>query len=215
MTPQQRKQASEDQLSALGIPINLHLPLVESEDEVRLRTRTELLRRLVALWAVAGTAVLKGNDFFRRYMTDNDLLEWLSPREKDFLLASEPSERQLIQSSWRLECLYFLGWCAGLVERIEIPTTQSSVEPFLHLFPQQGSDLSSLEAAIAIRPLPEILDWSDLLYRLHWSVRDAHLRGAPMPFGVEGGVVQEWHQAVNWMTRYDDEDDWDMVGTDT
>lgn len=57
--------------------------------------------------------------------------------------------------------------------------------------------------------------WADLLYRLHWAVRDARLTGSSQPAGIEGGVIQEWHLAVNWMTRYDNEDNWDRVGTDT
>ncbi|MFN9676334.1 MAG: DUF4272 domain-containing protein, partial [Betaproteobacteria bacterium] len=41
------------------------------------------------------------------------------------------------------------------------------------------------------------------------------LSGSAPPNGINGGVVQEWHRAVNWMICYGAEDDWDQVGTDT
>ncbi len=215
MTPAQRKQNSESVLKRHAIPINSSLPLIESEDDVSLRTTDELLRRLVALWAVAGTAFLRENDFFRRYIVENNLIGWLSASERDFLLVERPTQQQLIHASWQLEGLYFLAWCGGLVDQLKIPSTESSVESFMHLFPQEGESLARLHGAISVRSLHEVLDWADLLYRLHWAVRDAQLRGSPSPSAIKGGVVQEWHRAVNWMTRYEDEDDWDAVATDT
>lgn len=72
-----------------------------------------------------------------------------------------------------------------------------------------------LKESIRVRARSEVMMWADLLYRLHWAVRDARLTGSSQPAGIEGGVIQEWHLAVNWMTRYDNEDNWDRVGTDT
>jgi hypothetical protein len=53
------------------------------------------------------------------------------------------------------------------------------------------------------------------MYRLHWAARNAKLTGSAELNGIDGGVFQEWHRAVNWMIRYDSENDWDQVGTDT
>jgi hypothetical protein len=52
-SPEQRKANSERVLIARGIPINPHLPLIESDDDVTLRAEDEVLSRLIALWAVA------------------------------------------------------------------------------------------------------------------------------------------------------------------
>lgn len=215
MHPAERKAKSEELLRRRGAPINEHLPLIESDDEVVLRSADELLKRLVALWAVVGTAFLRGNDHFRSYVVENGFQSWLSKEELAFLLSDSPTERDYICFTWKLECLYFLAWCAGLIDDIELPEHESSVESIMHLFPGAMEKPTVLGDAIAIRPKSEILDWSDLLYRLHWSVRECRITGRAGPPGINGGVVQEWHQAVNWMTRYDDEDDWDMVGTDT
>jgi hypothetical protein len=85
----------------------------------------------------------------------------------------------------------------------------------LPLYPHDLGEATALRQAIRLRSKAEILDQTDRLYRLHWAVRDAELNGLPPPAGIEPGVVLEWHHAANWMTRYENEDDWDAVGTGT
>jgi hypothetical protein len=140
---------------------------------------------------------------------------WLSNVEHKFLLNDRPSKRDGIHFSWQLETLFFLAWCAGLLACSEIPSEESSVRPILNLFPAGAEKPDRLRAAIHLREKSEILDRADLLYRLHWAVRNAEITESDAPKGIDGGVVQEWHRAVNWMIRYDAEDDWDQVGTDT
>lgn len=215
MTPHDRKTSSEAKLKARDIAVNEHLPLIESEDEIQLRSPEELLHRLIALWAVVDKAFLRKKSETPAYIAAQGMQAWLSGVELKFLLAEQPSERDAIHFSWQLEVLYFVAWCAGLLESSELPTEESSVKPILHLFPAGAEAPDRLRAAIRPRSKAEVLDRADLLYRLHWAVRDAKLTGAPAPEGIDGGVVQEWHRAVNWMIRYGEEDDWDQVGTDT
>jgi hypothetical protein len=59
------------------------------------------------------------------------------------------------------------------------------------------------------------MDYSDLLYRLHWEVRHSQLTGRPCPASVNADTVREWHQAVNWICQYEEENDWDLVSTET
>ncbi len=63
--------------------------------------------------------------------------------------------------------------------------------------------------SLKLRSISEIMDASDLTYRLHWAVRNY---GASLE--LDGGVVQERHHAINWLTNYDGEK-WDWVATDT
>jgi hypothetical protein len=64
-----------------------------------------------------------------------------------------------------------------------------------------------------LRPLGAVLDETDMIYRLHWAVRQAQLDGGVPPASLNPGVVTERHHALNWLTRY--EDQWDDVTTDT
>lgn len=220
MTPEDRRAASETLLRAHDIRVNPYLPMIESEDEVRLRTADEVWQRMMALWGVVGAAVAPGNALYRGYFADDARRAWLSPAEAAFLANGAPSEQDVIRFSWRLEALVFLGWCAGLVEELPVlPSGASSADALLPLFPQEtgeaGEAPGRLRAAIRLRGKAEILDWSDRLYRLHWALRDAGLNKHAPPPGIDAGVVVEWHHAANWITCYDDGAAWDDVTTDT
>jgi hypothetical protein len=215
MTPEARREASETLLREHGIPVNAQLPMIESDDEVTLRSPDELWRRLVALWGVVGAAMLRQNGHFKDYFSVGERRDWLSSDEAAFLFQDTPAEDDIIRFSWRLEAMYFLAWCGGLVDELPLPVQESSVEAVLPLYPHDLGDALMLRQALRPRSKAEILDWADLLYRLHWAVRDAQLNGREMPPGIKPGMVLEWHHAVNWMTCYEGEDDWDAVGTDT
>jgi hypothetical protein len=84
--------------------------------------------------------------------------------------------------------LYFLAWCAGLIEKIGIPENESSVESIMDLFPQDMEEPASLRSAIAVRTKDEILAWADLPYRPRWAVRYAGLNDKDLPAEPNGGV---------------------------
>ncbi|HTD04363.1 DUF4272 domain-containing protein [Undibacterium sp.] len=220
MTPENRKTTSETLLHKRGIRINLQLPLTESDEEVRLRSNEEVLRRMVALWCVSGAAA-DAVQFqrFRAYVGQHGIADWLSAAERGFLLhdAGYPAADEVLRASFmqRKESLFFLAWCAGLVRKIDLPGSASSLKAVLSLLPQQDEAPGKLQAAVKLRSKREILGWADLLYRLHWAVRHANLIGKPVPGNLDAVMVQQWHQAVNWVIGYDDENDWDLVGTDT
>lgn len=215
MTPEARRAENEALLREHGIPVNPHLPMIEAEDGITLRSEEALWRRLLALWGVAGTAMLRKNDYFKEYFSVGERRSWLSHDEAAFLFQDAPSEEDRIRFSWRLEAMLFLAWCGGLIDALPLPQHPSSVESVLPLYPHDLGDATMLRQALRMRSKPDILDWADRLYRLHWAVRDAQLNGREPPAGINPGMVLEWHHAANWMIAYENEDDWDAVGTDT
>jgi hypothetical protein len=215
MNPETRKFQSESKLRSLGIRVNEHLPMIETEEETSVRSREEVFYRLLSLWAVVGKAFMGHKARFATYIQKHDLVNRLSDLERAYLLNETPSERDAIHFSWQLEAFYFIAWSAGLLDASEIPTEESSVESILDLFPKEDEEAKLLMDSIRLRSKSELLDRADLLYRLHWATRDAHLNGTTLPKGINGGVVQEWHRAANWMINYDNENNWDFVGTDT
>jgi hypothetical protein len=189
MTPIDRKAVSESKLAALGLPINNSLPVIKSDDEVELRTPDELHRRLIALWAVTGKAVMGSDSTFAAYIVKHKLQDWLSREERAFILAKKPSKRECIHFSWQMEALCFVAWCAGLLDCPDVPVEESSVQSILHLFPASNEAPERLKGAIAVRTKSEILDRADFLYRLHWAVQDE----------------------VDGVIRHEGQDDWDKV----
>jgi hypothetical protein len=63
-----------------------------------------------------------------------------------------------------------------------------------------------------LRPIADILDQADLIYRYHWPVRDAQLKGQQIPAALNPDVTEERHYTLNWLIL---EEAWDDVSTDT
>src|SRR4051812_21780026 len=84
-SPEQRKTESEIQLHKRGIRINVQLPLIESDEEVELRSADDVFRRLVALWAVSGALGSPEASYFRDYVTHHRIESWLSSQEREFM----------------------------------------------------------------------------------------------------------------------------------
>lgn len=215
MSPEQRKEASELQLHKRGIRINVQLHVIESDEEVSLRSEDEVLPRLIALWAVSSAAIARDCTHFRAYLEMHQMTAFLSAQEQAFLFDASPTDEQFKLFSARQESLYFLAWCAGLTEKIALSAAPSNVKNVLKLFPYEREAPSKLVAAIRLRRKDVIMDYSDLLYRLHWEVRHSQLTGRPCPASVNADTVREWHQAVNWMCQYEEENNWDLVSTET
>lgn len=215
MSPEQRKEASELELHKRGIRINVQLHVIESDEEVELRTPEELMQRMLALWAV--TAVATGGDVahYRCYLDAHGLAACLSAQENAFLFADEITEELRTQFVQRQESLYFLAWAAGLTDKLAVPTQVANLKQILKFFPHTMEAPERLRAALKPRRKGQVLDWSDLLYRLHWAVRHAHITGRDAPGNLNADAVREWHQAANWLCQYEEENDWDKVSTET
>ena len=65
-----------------------------------------------------------------------------------------------------------------------------------------------------LRPIADILDQADLIYRYHWAVRDARIKGRQAPAALDHDVTEERHYALNWLIGYHAQA-WDDVSTDT
>ena len=65
-----------------------------------------------------------------------------------------------------------------------------------------------------LRPMDEILDQADLIYRYHWAAKDRGHEERDPPAGLDRSVVRERHYALNWLIGYCDQP-WDEVSTDT
>ncbi|WP_334037113.1 DUF4272 domain-containing protein [Alteromonas macleodii] len=209
MNPEERKKKTEAILSERNIPFIDWLPLTEDENEVVPRSLQDIGERIICLFCLAGTAFNEGDTSFIEYLKEFDLWGSLSKEEKNYLSSPSYGNQAQINASWRLEALYLLVWAVGLVPTLPFPTEQASVNEFIDSLPSSDEAPDNFISSLKLRPISEIMDASDLTYRLHWAVRQ---HGASLD--IDGGVVQERHHAINWLTNYDGEK-WDWVATDT
>ena len=213
-TPERRKQESMAFLAAKGVSVVHHLPLLESEDDTCLRAPSEVARRAVCLVFVADFAQGHADGGYWQYVKTNRMESWFTPWEWRFLNTQRPDKQTRINMSWRIEGAYLLLWSLGCIDELPFPTGPVEPAHAYRCLPEFSISPEPFIDDSGLIPKSEILDKADLIYRMHWATRQAPLTGQPMPAGLDGGVVQEWHHAINWLTCYGDLD-WDDVSTDT
>jgi len=134
-----------------------------------------------------------------------------SSQEQD-MLGRKLTKQEVIDISWRTECIWVMLWAIGKFPMIQLPTTEVQVDELIEFISELTSDHTDFVRTSELRPVSEILDLSDLTYRLHWAARQEDLDGhqrTPLILSA----VREQHYAINWITHYADE--WDEVTTDT
>ena len=209
----ERKEASIEWLEDMAVPVNQHLPPIQGEEETELRTPEEIAGRSLGLTLVA----LKGEgleqEIVERVYRDLGLEGLLTPKEIAFYQDAEPEQQDRINFVWRYESLFVLLWSLGFADELGYPGSICDVQAVVKAV-QSAGGVAGLLAKANPRSKTEILDEADRIYRLHWAVVDARLRGQSAPADLEAGVVYERHYALNWLIGYQG-DAWDDISTDT
>ncbi|ELX08306.1 hypothetical protein Jab_2c03520 [Janthinobacterium sp. HH01] len=212
----QRKARSEQLLAVRKISVPATLPPLVSEPELRLRTPEDVLRRMLALFVVAiraeslsGRHAIAVDDLKKRFPP---AFAGLTDAERAFLEKDVATEQETTQFLWRYEAILVLQWVLGLQEELPFSDAICDVASISRTVIERGTE--GLRKQLAMRPAVEILDALDLHYRQHWATRQAILKKAAAPAGLNDGVLQERHHALNWLVHFEDRD-WDEVDTPT
>ena len=212
----QRKARSDELLAARKVIVPADLPPLVSEPELRLRAPEDVLRRMLALFVVAiraesltGDTPIAAADLQQRFPP---AFAGLSDAERAFLAQETPAQQEITQYLWRYEAILVLQWALGLQDALAFADAICDVSAISRTAIERGTE--GLRKQPAMRPAAEILDALDLHYRLHWATRQALLKKYAAPAGLNDGVLQERHHALNWLVRFEDRD-WDDVDTPT
>lgn len=212
MTAIERKKNSERLLKTLNFPILDHLPLLEEEHEARLRTPQEIAKRVLILTYLNYVSEEPNDrDEIIHFLKQQQLWDSVSSDEKE-LFAKDLIQQDKINISWRSEAIWLLLWIIKKIEIINLPIEEVNISEILDCLPDFMTDCKNFIETSSIRSVSEILDLSDLTYRLHWAVRHVDLNNLEA-LNINSSIVQERHYAINWVTYY--EDDWDDITTDT
>ena len=207
-----RKRRSDARLRSEGVPVNLWLPVIESETETVLPSTEGVAMRAVATLIVAARASGMPQEQVDALVRNHGLAAWFSPDEQAFMAEPAPDAEDRGIRSWRFEAANVLFWALGFVDRLGAPETQCDPAPLVALV--EGRSRETLLAAARPRPVAEVLDEADLIYRYRWALVDARLKGATTPAGLDGDVAMERHHAFNWLVQHADTD-WDDITLDT
>lgn len=219
----ERRLRSTATLKAKSIPYMEQLRSEVNEQEARIKSREEMVKRATALFAVSvySEVMLSENPdrseaigFVNKLNEIYGIEQWLTPRETDYLMNPEPEQNECIQFVWRYECCGVLLWAAGITEEIPYPSDICDVPIIAQLFWQHKSISDLLSKGIP-RTDAEILDEADLTLRYDWACVDARVHGKEAPASLDGGIVMERHYAFNWITGANGDIEWDDIQPNT
>ena len=207
---EERKQRTTAVLQLAEIPVHKGLPVTAPDPEVVPQSISDVIDRLCSLLVVAVRAesLTEGNPISLEQLRGHlpRAFAGLTTKEEAFLSVEEPTQQNLLNALWRYECVPVLLWALGLMDQLEFPHQVCDVPAITDLV--LGADLNTLESEGQLRPVSELLDEVDLMYRLHWAIRDRELNNQEPISGVEPGVVMERRNALEWLvdtaTAWDD-----------
>ncbi len=208
----ERKQRSIERLMKEGVPVIEHLPVIEDATEAKKRTTEEIAHRAIAvvIAAVKGEGLEQAtvDSLVKKYGAE----KFFSPEEAAFIKDASPAQPDRSKFSWRYECAWVLLWSLGYVDTLTKPEGICDVPKLVGIL--RDRDTAQFLKDAKLRPFDQILDQADVIYRYHWAITDARVKGKPAPAKLEGGVVQERHYVLNWLIGYMDHE-WDDISTDT
>jgi Domain of unknown function (DUF4272) len=207
-----RKLRSETILRAEGVPFLAALPVVETAAEALKRPKEEVALRALSLLLVAEKGAGLEDEIVERVLKSYELRPHLTAKELAFVLDSSPSQQDRIQFAWRYEAASTLLWALGFVAQPGKPVQPCDVQFAVRTM--SGTTTSQFIEDSELRPIADILDQVDLIYRYHWAVRNARMKGQQIPADIDPDVTKERHYALNWLIGYLDQA-WDDVSTDT
>ena len=212
-----RRKRSYSKLSAKDVPFIEHLPTIETEQESFRRKAEEVGLRIICLALVSMKGANADYEFIKQGADHYEVWDDFSPEEKAFILDPNSDEHTKIQFSWRAEAAHALLWSIYKEKALGHPNKPCDWNAFWTLM--QENDKAEFLSDISLRPQNEILDEADLIYRFHWTARDAVLNNREIPADLNTSVIMERHYALNWLILPNDDDsgpiDWDDVPTDT
>ncbi len=184
------------------------------EYQDQMRTPLEVARRCLVLYAVVAAGHKESREALRRWLHREELWSSVSPDEASLLEAPRPSRQQFVNATWRAEALLPLLWALGAIDSLPTATDICDVQLIRSALPPLLGSTAAFVKKATLRDEAAIWDAHENIYQAHWDVRDAQLNTKPIPNGLDPGVVQERHYALNWLTGYLGQD-WDDVTTDT
>lgn len=213
LTSDERKNFTNKFLTQKGVPTLEHLPFVEDYKNAHFRDVNEVASKAVVLYGLIFVANKeKTSEEIVAYLKKYDLWKNVSPDERNYLEKKNKTDDDHNPVTWRLENLNVLLWALGHFDKLPFPSTICDFSNYQNL-PDLDTNPTAWISKSKLRSTEDILNETDLIYRIHWATEEARIKNKKVPADLNPDVVMERHFALNWLTMY--ADDWDDITTDT
>lgn len=210
----ERREQSEAYCKAHNIPVysNPNALFMDDDSQITIRTKDEVVDRALALCYIGlkseGLEQGKLDLINSKYHVTGKL----SPAEKVYVTAKQPTEQQKIDANWRYEDLHIMLWALGYIDQLAYPDQMCNVAQDVKIISNLTEEEFRTKAKL--RSKKELLNQADLILRFDWACVDARTNNQPAPGKMDKGVVYERHYALNWLINLMHQE-WDEVSTDT
>ncbi|MCP1339252.1 DUF4272 domain-containing protein [Idiomarina sp. M1R2S28] len=198
-------------LRRAGIEVIDHLPALDDSEN---RTEDVVAKRWIAMGALLQLHFKAPETFIKEYLDENDLLEALSPKEKEILDSGYESlnDQQKTDLYWTIEAIWAFAWAGQKHDSFSLSTgVEDSLASMLPNFAEKEAAHSFI-ASYHLRSKKELFSNLDMLYRAHWFARQRNLEGEKSAL-VDLDIVMERRKALEWIC--DAEKEWDNISLDT
>jgi hypothetical protein len=209
----ERKKRSERILASEGVPINTTLALIQPSSDSRPRSNEEVAMRALCVLMTAMKAEGMDQPMVLRVIRRYALAAHFTPVEKEFIRNATPTEDEKATVSSKYEAAWALLWALGYIDALSIPNQTCDIVRAVACMRDRNNTQSFMNDA-KLRPLSQLLDQADLIFRYHWSVTDAEQNQRDIPAGLQANVVNQRLGALSWLIRYTDKE-WDDFSVDS
>jgi len=185
----------------------------DDEPEDEFRSAAAVARRCLVLCSVVAASHDEDRTKILSWLKSEGLWDDTSPKERSFLQSKKPTNKQLINASWRVEALYLLLWALRLIPSLDVGKTPYEQFRLTELLPFMGPTSEFINNS-ELRREDEIYELNEKIYEAHWAVRDARINSKSSPKDIDPDVIMERHYGINWLMGYCGQS-WDNVTTDT
>jgi hypothetical protein len=180
----------------------------------KIRTPQEVVKRVQVLVGVFQAATGRRKEEIIQILKENHLWSEVTDLEKKFLETTDDDSKFIsMQYSWRAEAVYILLWALNRFEMQELPKNEENLDQIREIL-KENDFLSKIDTKdVQFRSINEIYNILDKVYKIDWEIRDAYINKKEPPNDYHPSIIYEWHYALNWLTKPDEE--WDYTTTDT
>ncbi|MCM1064366.1 MAG: DUF4272 domain-containing protein [Eubacterium sp.] len=226
ITPVERRNNTIEQLKKSGIAYNPHLPLLEPDESVTLKSTEEIAKRcLGSMMCIQLACSIRNGENYGEALAfvTQQLDQWhistddLLPKEKVLIYnrhttpdsTDELITQNIIDIIWTYETYWSLAWALDLVSDKELKNASKLCNT------EKAMILSGLIADSSVKPrsVGKILDMLDLFYCYHWACVEKRLRPATAIGNLNPEVVYERRRGLEWLIS--EEKDWNQISLDT
>lgn len=184
-------------MSSLEIPIFPELPEIEEEGDVIIKPAGEIARRVVILSYLNCLASgMSSKEEIESFLNRTSLWDKMSSTEKEFFKKEELTDDDINIITWRAESIWMLLWVLQKIKTMDFPVNEIPPQEIFPHLPSFLADPDEFIGSATTRPASEILDYSDLIFRLFWALQHPKEKALPIPLNIS--VAYERYNAIFW-----------------